>query len=122
MRAIIDSDVLIDYLQGVEAARAELARYPKREISILSWMEVLAGADTAEEEQDCRRFLSTFTIHPLSVEVAAEAVKLRRRVRLRLPDAIIWATAKTQSCLLVTRNTKDFPASDPGVRVPYTVA
>jgi len=40
MRAIFDSDVLIDYLQGVEAARAELARYPKREISIISWMEV----------------------------------------------------------------------------------
>lgn len=122
MRAIIDSDVLIDYLQGVEAARVELARYPKREISILSWMEVLAGADTAKEEQDCRRFLSTFTIHPLSVEVAAEAVKLRRKFRLRLPDAIIWATAKTQSCLLVTRNTKDFPPSEPGVRVPYAVA
>jgi len=56
------------------------------------------------------------------VEVAAEAVKLRRMFRLRLPDAIIWATARTQACLLVTRNTKDFPASEPGVRVPYTVA
>jgi len=119
MRAIIDSDVLIDYLQGVEKARVELDRYPKREISILSWIEVLAGAETAMEDRDCRRFLATFTIHPLSEEVAAEAVKLRRQFRLRLPDAIIWATAKTQACLLVTRNTRDFPSREPGVRVPY---
>lgn len=122
MRAIIDSDVLIDYLQGVEKARDELARYPKREISILSWMEVLAGAETAKEEQDCRRFLSTFTVHPLSVEVAEEAERLRRTFRLRLPDAIVWATAKSQACLLVTRNTKDFPAREPGVRFPYRLA
>ncbi len=37
----------------------------------------------------------------------------------RLPDAIIWATAREASALLVTRNTKDFPADVPGVRVPY---
>jgi len=39
MRAIIDSDVLIDYLQGIEKAKRELDRYAKREISIISWMK-----------------------------------------------------------------------------------
>jgi predicted nucleic acid-binding protein len=121
MRAIIDSDVLIDYLQGLEKARKELERYSKREISIVSWMEILAGADTPEEEKACLEFLSGFTIHQLSVEIASEAVKVRKAFRTRLPDAIVWATARSQGCLLVTRNSKDFPPSEPGVRIPYEV-
>ena len=121
MRAILDSDVLIDYLQGVARARAEIDLYARREISIISWMEVLSGAQDEEEKNAARRFLDSFTVHPLTVEVASEAVALRRQHRIRLPDAIIWATARIHGCLLVTRNTKDFPARDPGVRFPYVV-
>ena len=122
MRAIIDSDVLIDYLQGLDKAKRELDRYAKREMSIISWMEVMTGADTAEEEKDSREFLSTFTVHHLSVEIASEAVEIRKRFRIRLPDAIVWATARINGCLLVTRNTKDFPTKEPEVRIPYSVS
>ena len=121
MRAIIDSDVLIDYLQGLDKAKRELERYAQREISIISWMEVMTGADTPEEEKACREFLATFTVHQLSIEVAAEAVLVRKQFRVRLPDAIVWATARTNSCLLVTRNSKDFSPKEPGVRIPYSV-
>jgi len=34
-------------------------------------------------------------------------------------DAIIWASAKRENALLVSRNVKDFPADSPGVRAPY---
>lgn len=121
MRAIIDSDVLIDYLQGNDKSRREMDRYSQREISIISWMEIMTGADTTAEEKICREFLSRFTIHQLSVEIAAEAVLVRKKYRVRLPDAIVWATARVNGCLLVTRNIKDFPAKDPGVRIPYSV-
>ena len=40
---------------------------------------------------------------------------------MKLPDAIVWASARRQGRLLVSRNTKDFPAGDPGVRHPYVV-
>ncbi len=120
MRAIIDSDVLIDYLQGIDKARRELDRYAQREISIISWMEVMTGADSPAEENACREFLDTFTVHQLSVEIAAEAVRIRKQFRVRLPDAIVWATARTNSCLLVTRNSKDFSPKEPGVRIPYS--
>jgi hypothetical protein len=40
---------------------------------------------------------------------------------MRLPDAIIWASAKSENALLVSRNSKDFPADAPGVRMPYSV-
>lgn len=122
MRAIIDSDVLIDYLQGLDKAKREVERYSQREISIISWMEIMTGADTPEEEKACGDFLSRFTVHYLSAEIATEAVKVRRQFRVRLPDAIVWATARVNACLLVTRNAKDFPAKDPGVRIPYSAA
>jgi hypothetical protein len=121
MRAIVDSDVLIDYLQGENKAKLELDRYPKREISIVSWMEIMAGADSEEEEKACRGFLNSFIIHQLTMEVASEAVNIRKEHRIRLPDAIVWATARNQGCLLVTRNTKDFAGTEPGIRFPYEI-
>ncbi|MGB9118332.1 MAG: hypothetical protein WCC91_24240 [Bradyrhizobium sp.] len=36
-----------------------------------------------------------------------------------MPDAIIWATAQAHAMLLITSNTKDFSADDPGVRMLY---
>jgi len=119
MRAIFDSDVLIDFLQGNEQAKLELTRYRRREISIISWMEIMVGADDPNEEKVCREFLSTFTVHPLSSEIATEAVSIRKMHRIRLPDAIIWATARSEDCILVSRNQKDFPKDEPGIRNPY---
>ena len=72
-------------------------------------MEVMAGADSAEEARACRAFLETFTVHPVSAAVAEEAVRLRATFRIRQPDAIVWATARSEGCLLVTRNARDFP-------------
>ena len=57
----------------------------------------------------------------LSGAVARRAAALRRMLRLKLPDVIVLASAETESCILVTRNTRDFPANDPRVRFPYAV-
>ena len=120
MRALIDSDVLVDYLQGRSEAAAELALYTERCISLVSWMEVMVGAgEDVAEEKACRRFLESFRVLPVSRAVAERAVRLRQKYRLKLPDAIIWASTQEEACLLVTRNTKDFPADDVGIRFPY---
>ena len=37
------------------------------------------------------------------------------------PVLIIWASAKKENALLVSRNHKDFPTDDPGIRMPYSV-
>ncbi len=122
MRAVIDSDVLIDYLQGRSEAAAELARYGERCISLVSWMEVMAGVTgDADEEAACRQFLGSFQMLLVTLPVAERAVRLRQLHRLKLPDAIIWASAQEEGCVLVTRNTEDFPAHDAGVRFPYQV-
>jgi predicted nucleic acid-binding protein len=119
MNALFDTNILIDYLAGSEAAKTEIGRYRRRLVSIVTWMEVLAGARTREEEDIIELFLRDFRVVDLTRQVAREAVEIRRRERLRLPDAIIAATARTESALLVTRNVRDFSRDDPGIRVPY---
>lgn len=120
VKALFDTNVLIDFLGGVAAARKEIDRYQDGAISIVTWMEVMVGAPKGAEDET-RQFLGRFGLVTLSQPVAERAVELRQAHRLKLPDAIIWASAQVEQRLLVTRNTKDFPASDPGVRMPYRV-
>jgi predicted nucleic acid-binding protein len=119
LNALLDSDILLDFLDGHAAAAREIARYHECCVSIISWMEILAGARTQAAEDVRRGFLGHFRLVPLTAQVAEEAVKLRREYRLKLPDAIIWASAITENCLLVSRNTKHFPANRASVRFPY---
>ena len=119
MKALFDTNILIDYLAGVDAAQAELARYRERLVSAVTWMDVLVGARDEAEEDVIDMFLRDFRVVDVTRAIAREAVAIRRTERVRLPDAIIWASARAESALLITRNTKDFPTDDPGVRVPY---
>ena len=118
VKALFDTNILIDFLNGAEAARDEIARYDEPAISIITWIEVMAGASAANAGPT-RAFLSRFEVIDLDEAIADQAVTLRRDHRLKLPDAIIWASARVQGRLLVTRDDKDFPADDPGVRSPY---
>jgi predicted nucleic acid-binding protein len=119
MKALFDTNILIDYLAGVEGAKTEIEAYADRLISVVTWMELLVGAHNAEEEDVIDLFLREFRVVEPTRRIARDAVELRRTKRIRLPDAIIWASARAESAVLVTRNTKDFPATDRGVRVPY---
>jgi predicted nucleic acid-binding protein len=119
LNALLDSDILLDFLDGHAPAGREISRYRESCISIISWIEVMAGARTERDEDIRRGFLAHFRIVPLTSRAAEEAVKLRRQYRLKLLDAVIWASAITENCLLVSRNPKDFPAEQAGVRFPY---
>ena len=120
VNVLFDTNILIDYLNGIEQAKAELNRHADKAISLVTWMEVMVGA-TPETESVVRRFLRGFVNLPVDEKVAATAVELRRKHKIKLPDAIVWATARADSRLLVTRNTKDFSPYEPGIRVPYHV-
>ena len=115
---LFDTNILIDYLSGIPQARLEMERYSQRAISIITWMEVMAGT-TAKDEKQIRAFLLTFSILPVIAEVAERAFVLRRQRRIKLPDAIIQATAQEEDRLFITRNTRDFPGHDSDIRVPY---
>lgn len=118
VNALFDTNILIDFLNAVPEARQELQRYPTKGISIVTWMEVLVGAPEGLEAPT-RAFLDEFDLYPLDAAIAQSAVDLRKTRRIKSPDAIIQATAQIHNLLLVTRNTKDFPGDNPGIRVPY---
>jgi predicted nucleic acid-binding protein len=118
--AVFDTNIVIDALNGVEQADTEYSRYERVLISRITWMEVLVGAEG--DDAELRDFLETrFEIIPLDVAVAEAAVQLRREYRIRLPDAIIWGTAKANEAVLVTRNTKDFSPDWDDIRLPYAL-
>jgi predicted nucleic acid-binding protein len=118
VKALFDTNILVDYLNAVPQARTELQRYTEKAVSIITWMEVMVGA-SRDIEAATRGFLGAFDIVALDGEIAERAVILRRSHNIKLPDAIIWATAQARAMLLVTRNTRDFAAGDPGIRTPY---
>jgi predicted nucleic acid-binding protein len=118
---LFDTNILIDHLNGIAKATKEIRRSGQAAISVITWIEVMTGAATAEEETLLKSFLANFESLPLTDAVAERAALNRREKRLKMPDAIILATAELAGRELVTRNVKDFPAGMRGVRVPYKV-
>lgn len=121
MEALLDTNIIVDYLNGIEHAREELRRYQRAFISPITFVEVLVGTSLANDTV-VRAFLARFTISELSPATLEAAIRIRRSRRVRIPDALIWAAAEVNGLLLVTRNTKDFPPNQPGIRIPYSLS
>ena len=121
VKALFDTCILIDYLNGFQKAKDELDQYSERLISSISWMEILIGT-TEENERATRQWLKQhFSLVEVDQQVSEIAVKVRKELKIKLPDAIILATAQHHQCLLVTRNTKDFKKDSPMIRIPYNL-
>ena len=119
--AQFDSDILIDALIGVEAARSEIRRAGRKSVSRVSWTEVMSAADP-QTIKAVEAFLGCFLVEEIGDAVARRAAALRaERKGLTLADAFVLATAQISGRILVTRNIKVFPASMPGIRIPYTL-
>ncbi len=121
MIPVFDSNILIDHLNKVPNAWPEIKRYENRYISAVTWIEVLAGSDSEAEEETSRMLLDRFRVIETDHHIREIAAVIRQQKKLRLPDAIILATAQSRNTILITRNTKDFDAGDPSIRVPYTL-
>jgi len=116
--ALFDTNILIDYLNGIEKAKDELERFNRKSISIITWMDVLAGTEN-DDIEDVKKWLFKFNIENIDIKIAERAIEIRKKRRIKLPDAIILATAQSKSMLLVSRNIKDFPEGEVGIHVPY---
>ena len=121
MTGFFDTNILIDFLNGIPEAQIALTPFSRRIISRITWMEVMVGVKDTPGEDVARELLSQFEVHELTPDAAEGAVTLRRHhvPKLRLPDAIILASARLAGCRLTTRNTRDFPADSADVHVPY---
>ncbi len=121
MTGFFDTNILIDFLNGIEEAGKTFEPFDRLCISRITWMEVMAGARDSQQERKIRRFLSQFDMIELDESISEAAVSLRRhhRPKLRLPDAIILASARGTGCRLTTRNTQDFPKQNADIHIPY---
>ncbi|MEY4472096.1 MAG: hypothetical protein RL671_400 [Pseudomonadota bacterium] len=115
-----DTNIVIDWLSRKQPAKAELMRYKRHRISRIVWTEVLAG-EPLEKREVVRDLISAFEVVELDARIASAAADIRHRTRMKLLDAYVLATAQVNGAILITRNTTDFPAEMPGIRVPYTL-
>lgn len=116
-----DSNILIDLLDGDRRAKAEVDRAAPPFISRISWIEVMSKVPP-EDDRVMDAFFNDFTIDEVSEPISRRAALLRlERPRLKLADAVIFASAQINHRILITRNTRDFPENMPGIRVPYSI-
>lgn len=119
---LIDSVIVIDHLNGIEAA-TEFLRSTGAEgmLSVITRAEVLSGVARADLPL-VKRLLDRFQTLEITAAVGNRAARLRRRNGWKLPDALQAALAIEHRLLLATRNTRDFaPKRFRFVRIPYRV-
>lgn len=104
---LLDSNIVIGLLKNhpetVELARQAGLTLTRASVSQISRMELLGfPAITEQEEQSSRAFLSLCQVIHIDDAIEAQAIRLRRSGALKLPDAIIAATAITTGAKLLT--------------------
>lgn len=112
MNMLVDSNVIIDYVSNriPEKSAKQLDIYfnSNFSVSIISKIEVL-GFNTQEYElEQLKSFIQLSSIVYIDEAVAGKTIEIRRMKRIKLPDAIIAATALVQNCILLSHNSTDF--------------
>ena len=122
MKYLLDSTVLIDHFNGVDAAEAFLLEFGGvSAVSVVTVAEVLTGS-LSHQVDSHELVLDQFTCFGIDLVTAKAAAALRQRHRWKMADAFQAALALRHGLKLVTRNTKDFrPFKHPFVHVPYTL-
>lgn len=103
--SLFDSSAVIKFLDRSDGF-IDLGIFFEQNIccaSIITKLEVLGWPDiTRMEENRINGFLSKLTVLPIDGEVETMTIKIRRGTRLKLPDAIIAATAVVIGAELVS--------------------
>ncbi len=117
--ALLDSNIII-YLSKREVPLSFLDQFDEHFISVITYMEVLGYQfRNPKEEEFIREMIEVFRILFIDQKVADMAIEIRRKCRIKLPDAIIAATAKALNLCLVTRNIHDFEKVEIQIANPF---
>lgn len=109
---LIDSNAVIDFLgnnlpkKGMKFVGEIIDDVPK--ISVITQIEILGFNGTDQEELVFKSFVSDSEIYNLNTKIINLCIELRKIHKIKLPDALIAATAITHDFTLITRNTADF--------------
>lgn len=111
---IWDTNIAIYYLEESLPDRAikiivQCLNTGETAISVITELELLGYSGiTEEEDSKIISFRDSIEVIELSQKVKEVTIKIRRRHRIKLPDAIIAATAIAYDLTLLSRNEKDF--------------
>jgi len=109
---LIDSNIIIDHLNGVDAATEYLDSLPVIRVSSTTVFEVLSGCTGTREPQEgkAEELFGICDVIELGEDAARQAAGYYRKnpVKGRIIDYLIAATAKTHALEVATRNPRDF--------------
>ncbi len=112
MQYLFDSNILIYHLkgqlnqQGTDTLAEGLAG--DGAYSIITKIELLGFNQSPSEEIQAMRLIAALQELELTNAIADQTIQLRKAHRIKLPDAVIAATAIVHQLSIVTRNTSDF--------------
>ena len=107
LRLLLDTNVIIDFLKRKNNSfdLSPLILQHECFVSVIVKLELLKHpAITYDEEYAINEFLQLLPIMPLNAAIEKETIELSRSTKLKLPDAIIGATAIVYNAELVTRD------------------
>lgn len=124
---LVDSDVLIAHLRGIDAAREwlrkERAAGPLA-ISAVSVTEITGGMRSGER-REVWQLLGAFRVEPVTAQAAGRAGEFMRTYRrshngIGIADYLIAGTADVRGLRLTTLNVRHFPMFE-DLEAPFEV-
>ena len=101
---LLDTNVVLYFLGGRLTNPLPLGQYL---VSVITEIELLSYPSlSSDEEIQIRDFLSKITVVEIDGSIKELAIALRKQYRLRLPDAIIAATAQSLNATLFTNDAR----------------
>ena len=116
IRGPVDTNILIYLSKGLLDESVLFTKYDELLISRITHMEVL-GFSFQNEEELVKKLVNQFGVLEINSQVGDVVIEIRKKKKIKLPDAIIYATAKVNKCALITANTKDFNKVKKGVKL-----
>jgi hypothetical protein len=114
----LDTNILVAYFGGDEVVKRTLERFAGIKLPAAAYIEFMTGLETRREEEAFDKIIHImFDVVHTDIDICREAAILRRERRLKLPDAMIYATARVGGGTLITRD-KDFDGGAGDVYVP----
>jgi predicted nucleic acid-binding protein len=126
MRHLLDTNVWIDALSGKISpssfikitVQADWAAY-----SSITRLELFGFPEIKDkEEAKLTELLNNFIEISVDSKIIDRAIVIRKKIKIKVPDAIIAASALENECFLVTHNIEDFK-NIAGLTIidPYTI-